>query len=47
MGILILNGMAHSFAIMLPFIAMLGIAMVAAPWCTLRSAVMAAHSYLW
>lgn len=31
MGILIINGMAHSFSIMFPFICMLAIAMVAAP----------------
>lgn len=45
MGILILNGMAHSFAIMVPFIAMLGIAMVAAPGAP-GGAVMAALPFL-
>jgi len=31
MGVLLLNGMPHSFSIMFPFLCMLGIAMVAAP----------------
>lgn len=32
MGVLLLNGMPHSFGVMMLLICMLGIAMVAAPW---------------
>lgn len=45
MGIMILTGMPHSIAIMLPFIAMLGIAMVAAPGAP-GGAVMSALPFL-
>lgn len=45
MGILILNGMTYSLTIMVPFIAMLGIAMVAAPGAP-GGAVMAALPFL-
>lgn len=45
MGVLLLNGMPHSFGVMMPFICMLGIAMVAAPGAP-GGAVMSALPFL-
>ena len=45
MGVLLLNGMPHSFSIMFPFLCMLGIAMVAAPGAP-GGAVMSALPFL-
>lgn len=45
MGILLINGMPHSFGVMMPFICMLGIAMVAAPGAP-GGAVMSALPFL-
>jgi len=45
MGVLLLNGMPHSFSLMFPFLCMLGIAMVAAPGAP-GGAVMSALPFL-
>lgn len=45
MGVLLINGMSHSLALMFPFICMLGIAMVAAPGAP-GGAVMSALPFL-
>lgn len=46
MGVLLMNGMPHSFGVMMPFICMLGIAMVAAPGAP-GGAVMSALPFLY